>query len=216
MIPSNPPASPQLFPLCLSLRALAEQHNTRQTGRPQPPQKLTCCEPWLSGWLLHGHGEGGRGRGGLCPGQGPVAPEGHGHSSCLQRRLVVPQLVDPLLLQEQGLLWGQEEAAAERALHSQKGFLKAGKGSESFSLRAAKEDTTFLGPSQAGRAQGAPALSLVLTDRVTGTGSSILSQTSLIFLPLCSHPAALGHLTGKLQAVEGIQINWIPGWKGSS
>lgn len=79
------------------------------------PQNITCCEPWLSGWLLYGHREGGRGRRGLCAGQRPVASEGDGHASCLQRRLVVSQLVNALLLQQEGLLWGEE--AATECLH---------------------------------------------------------------------------------------------------
>lgn len=44
-----------------------------------------------------------------------MAPEGDGHASCLQRRLVVSQLVNALLLQQEGLLWGEE--AATECLH---------------------------------------------------------------------------------------------------
>ena len=79
-------------------------------GGPRPPPAPhtlphgTCGEPWLGWGLLHGHGEGGGCGGGLCPGQGPVPAKGHGDASSLHGRLVVPQLVDPLLLQEEGLL----------------------------------------------------------------------------------------------------------------
>lgn len=69
-----------------------------------PPRARTCGEPRFGGRLLHRHGEGGRRRGRLCPGQRPVAAKGHGDAGGLHGRLVVPQLVDPLLLQEEGLL----------------------------------------------------------------------------------------------------------------
>lgn len=36
-----------------------------------------------------------------------MAAEGHGDAGGLHGRLVVPQLVDPLLLQEKGLLGGE-------------------------------------------------------------------------------------------------------------
>lgn len=36
-----------------------------------------------------------------------MAAERHGDAGSLHGRLVVPQLVDPLLLQQEGLLWGR-------------------------------------------------------------------------------------------------------------
>lgn len=72
---------------------------------PQPPAPAhTCGEPRFGGRLLHRHGEGGRRRGGLRPRQRPVAAKGHGDASGLHGRLVVSQLVDPLLFQKEGLL----------------------------------------------------------------------------------------------------------------
>ena len=76
--------------------------------QPPVPQNVTCREPRLSGWLLYGHREGGRGGRGLRTGQRPVPSKRDGHASCLQRRLVVSQLVNTLLLQQKGLLRGKE------------------------------------------------------------------------------------------------------------
>lgn len=96
-------------------RDRAEKHNVRQktvtTAPPLQlpvPQNVTCCEPWLSGWLLYRHREGGRGGRGLCTGQRPMPSKRDGHASCLQRCLVVSQLVNALLLQQKGLLQGKE------------------------------------------------------------------------------------------------------------
>ena len=47
---------------------------------------------------------GSRGRGRLGPGQGAVSREGDGQSGSLHGGLIVPQLVNPLLLQQQSLL----------------------------------------------------------------------------------------------------------------
>lgn len=78
--------------------------------------KQTCGEARLGGRLgcrdADGEGGGGGGRR-LRPGEGPVAREGDGQAGRLHGGLVVPQLVDTLLLQQQGLLHPhQREGAA--------------------------------------------------------------------------------------------------------
>lgn len=72
--------------------------------------RFTCGKARLGRGLGHGHGEGGGGWGRLGPGQGPMAPQVHRQPSGFHRGLEVPQLVDPLLLQQQGLLLSHTRA----------------------------------------------------------------------------------------------------------
>lgn len=58
----------------------------------------TCSKSRLGWRLLHHHGEGGRGRRRLSPGQRPMPSKAARQPGCFHRRLVVPQLVYPLLL----------------------------------------------------------------------------------------------------------------------
>lgn len=121
----DPGASPRLS-LALRPSRPASAAAAPPSGGPRPPPAphtplhSTCGEPRLGWGLLDGHGEGGGRGGGLRPGQGPVPAEGHRDAGGLHGRLVVPQLVDPLLLQEEGLLGAEERGrfVASRRLPS--------------------------------------------------------------------------------------------------
>lgn len=126
----HPEASPSLSLALWSCRPRVALPSCLQPrlplhGGPRPPPAPhtlphgTCGEPWLGWGLLHGHGEGGGCGGGLCPGQGPVPAKGHGDASSLHGRLVVPQLVDPLLLQEEGLLQVEKRGHSVASRHLQ-------------------------------------------------------------------------------------------------
>lgn len=84
------------FPNQLEIQAFSRNSRIRS-------DVLTCGEARLDRRILRGDADGEgrrRGRRRLRPGQGSVSREGHGHAGGLHGRLVVPQLVDPLLLQQ--------------------------------------------------------------------------------------------------------------------
>lgn len=115
--PVPKPSRPDLRPLDGAEAQMSSPTPHRTRGPRLPPlPPVTCGEPWFGGGLLHGHGEGGGRRRRLCPGQRPVAAEGHGDAGGLHGRLEVPQLVDALLFQEERLL-GRQAALLQGAPH---------------------------------------------------------------------------------------------------